>query len=152
MDKPLEASQSYSDYFGSEDSQFLEALQNIVLPGDNPPVVQPQPSSEPIVVEDDTEDEESPPPPAQPDLKRRHSDVEPEQGGIQEAQDEDIYGPSRFGQFGEYMRRKRAKLQIQNQELERKTNAKEAKNSGIFEGLAIYVSYSPVQCYSLSDL
>jgi hypothetical protein len=31
--------------------------------------------------------------------------------------DEAVYGASRFGYFGEYMRRKRAKLQIQNTDI-----------------------------------
>lgn len=44
--------------------------------------------------------------------------------------DEAIYGASRFGHFGEYMSRKRAKLQIQN--------ASERK-SDIFKGISVYV-------------
>lgn len=136
------ASQSSSDYFGEEDSQFLEALQNMVLPGDKPPHTQTQPSNEPILIEDNTEDEESPPPPAQPGLKRRHSKIEPEpEEVVQPALGEDIYGASHFGQFGEYMRRKRAKLQIQNQTLEADIHTNEAMGGGIFEGVAIYVSH-----------
>ena len=45
------------------------------------------------------------------------------------------YGASRFGGFGEYMTRKRAKLQIQNAEM---TNEDEGV-SKIFSGLQIYV-------------
>ncbi len=137
-------SQSSSDYFGDEDSQFLEALQNMALPGDKPPNTQAQPPNEPIVVEDNTEDEESPPPPTQPGLKRRYSDIEPEpEAVVQPAPGEDIYGESHFGQFGEYMRRKRAKLQIQNQALEADAHMNEARGGGIFEGLAVYVSGLP---------
>ncbi len=50
-----------------------------------------------------------------------------------EAEDDEIYGASHFGQFGEYIRRKRAKLQIQNAVLA------QTENSGIFRGLSIYV-------------
>ncbi|KAF9453668.1 DNA repair protein [Macrolepiota fuliginosa MF-IS2] len=139
MSKPFTDSQSSTDYFGDEDSQFLEALQNIVLPGDNPPVEQPQAQNESIVIANDTEDQESPPPPTQPGLKRHYSDVEPEPETVH-PQDETVYGSSHFGQFGEYMRRKRAKLQIQNQALEDKTGRREVRSGGIFEGIAIYVN------------
>ncbi|KAF9234509.1 hypothetical protein BU15DRAFT_89977 [Melanogaster broomeanus] len=50
---------------------------------------------------------------------------------------DEIYGASRFGDFGEYMRRKRAKLQIQNADLE--TDSNEEK-SNIFKGLSVYVN------------
>ncbi len=52
--------------------------------------------------------------------------------------DSDAYGASRFGEFGEYMRRKRAKLQIQNAEMG-DTSRGEASRSQLFKGLAIYV-------------
>jgi DNA repair protein REV1 len=133
MTKSHENSQSSSDYFGEEDSQFLRALETLVLPGDNPQSPPIQSPNHPIEIEDDSEDE-SPPPPAQPVLKRRYFDLEQEQ----KVQDEVIYGASHFGQFGEYMRRKRAKLQIQNKDLESNTN--EVGNTGIFNGLSIYVS------------
>ena len=47
---------------------------------------------------------------------------------------EEIYGAAHFGEFGEYMRRKRAKLQIQNTELDEGTG-----RSHIFKGISIYV-------------
>jgi DNA repair protein REV1 len=50
-----------------------------------------------------------------------------------EAEDDEIYGASHFGQFGQYMRRKRAKLQIQNAILA------QTEDSGIFRSLSIYV-------------
>lgn len=49
------------------------------------------------------------------------------------ADDDEVYGVSHFGQFGEYMRRKRAKLQIQNAVLA------QTEDSGIFRGLSVYV-------------
>ncbi|EKM83150.1 hypothetical protein AGABI1DRAFT_118512 [Agaricus bisporus var. burnettii JB137-S8] len=134
MSNPVEASQSSSDYFGEEDPHFLEALKHIPLPGDEPPPERAQSTSDPQIVSDDSEDYESPPPPAQPRLKRRHSEIESGEEEVQQLND--IYGASHFGEFGEYMRRKRAKLQIQNQALEDKANI----SGGIFEGVAIYVN------------
>ena len=52
----------------------------------------------------------------------------------------DTYGASRFGGFGEYMSRKRAKLQIQNAELEQPSATGDGAKSQIFKGIAIYVS------------
>ena len=54
--------------------------------------------------------------------------------GGEEAADANVYGASHFGQFGEYMRRKRAKLQIQNTAL-----AQVESNAGVFDGLSIHV-------------
>ncbi|KAJ7772122.1 hypothetical protein DFH07DRAFT_937776 [Mycena maculata] len=104
-----------SDYFEDEDPGFLEALDATVLPGDLPPSD-----------ESDAEDLE-PPPPGQPSLKRRHPDPDPV--------DEAIYGPSHFGNFGEYAHRKRAKLQIQNSEI---TAA--GTQSQILKGIAVYIN------------
>ncbi|PBK98552.1 DNA repair protein [Armillaria gallica] len=86
-----------------------------------------------------------PPPLTQPCLKRKHDDDslsdDDEAGGPStktkrhraEQGDDAIYGPAHFGDFGEYMQRKRAKLQIQNSEFE-------SNNGGIFKGLAIYIN------------
>ncbi|KAF8126591.1 hypothetical protein EV363DRAFT_1348030 [Boletus edulis] len=52
-------------------------------------------------------------------------------------QDESVYGASRFGHFGEYMRRKRAKLQIQNASMDTEGSGEEKSN--IFKGISIYV-------------
>jgi DNA repair protein REV1 len=46
----------------------------------------------------------------------------------------DIYGVSRFGNWGEYMRRKRAKLQIQNASLD-----SNERRSNIFKDISVYV-------------
>ncbi|KAJ7118629.1 hypothetical protein C8R43DRAFT_1099174 [Mycena crocata] len=107
-----------SQYFDNEDPAFLDALNTTVLPGD----VQSSEGSD----SDSSEDLE-PPPPAQVSLKRR-LEAEPD------VVDEAIYGASRFGEFGEYMQRKRAKLQIQNSEITA------APTSQIFKGLAVYVN------------
>ncbi|KAJ8489159.1 hypothetical protein ONZ45_g13687 [Pleurotus djamor] len=100
-----------SGYFESDDPEFLEALQNAVLPGD-------------IGYESDKA--ESSKKPATINNKRpRDEEHEPE--------DMDTYGPSKFGGFGEYMRRKRAKLQIQNNNIDSQSNQ-------IFKGIAIYIN------------
>ncbi|KIL68526.1 hypothetical protein M378DRAFT_184959 [Amanita muscaria Koide BX008] len=55
--------------------------------------------------------------------------------GGDEAGDIDIYGASHFGQFGEYMRRKRAKLQIQNATL-----TQPGEDTVLFRGLSIHIN------------
>ena len=52
--------------------------------------------------------------------------------------DAETYGASRFGNWGEYKRRKRAKLQIQNSIMEDSSGGK----GEIFRGLSIYVRTS----------
>ena len=51
--------------------------------------------------------------------------------------DEAVYGASRFGHFGEYMRRKRAKLQIQNASMD--TEAGGEEKGDLFKGISVYV-------------
>jgi len=110
---PLAPSASNSsDYFEADDPDFLQALQNTVLPGDLPVDAQS-------------------PPPTQPSSKRSYQ-------VFQEEDDrDDIYGAAHFGDFGEYMRRKRAKLQIQNAEIAKDETLNEAPQ--IFKGISIYV-------------
>jgi DNA repair protein REV1 len=129
-----QASQSNSsDYFEEEDSQFLEALATAILPGDQPKEHDPENESQELVEL----------PPSQPCLKRRYShtlsDEEKEDSELNVVEN-NIYGASRFGGFGEYMRRKRAKLQIQNAELEQPSATDDGEKSQIFKGIAIYVS------------
>ena len=132
--EPQASQSNSSDYFEDEDAQFLEALGTVVLPGDLP--------NEP-----DPEEEESQelalPPLFQPSLKRRHSHTsidEEKNESEQTVVENDAYGASRFGGFGEYMRRKRAKLQIQNADLEQPSSTDDVTKSQIFKGIAIYVS------------
>lgn len=121
------ASQNSSDYFEDESSQFLEALQVAVLPGDVESKPKDLPSEAPSKDEDSDESEDlEPPPSTQPSLKRRLYEPEDDRN--------DIYGAAHFGEFGEYMRRKRAKLQIQNEGLK-----EPGSQSEIFKGLSIYV-------------
>ena len=76
-----------------------------------------------------------------------HSPVHaPDDSGTGSYMDSDAYGASRFGGFGEYMRRKRAKLQIQNTEMGDTTTTVVASTSKLFSGLSIYVGESAL-CY-----
>ena len=52
------------------------------------------------------------------------------------------YGAATFGNFGEYMSRKRAKLQVQNQTLTSGTGLETI--SKIFQGIGIYVRDNPL--------
>jgi len=115
-----------SDYYEEDDSQFLEALGSAVLPGDVPQEFNEEHSSA-----DDCDERH----PSQIPLKRSWSDAQQERTTLQV--DDDTYRASHFGGFGDYMRKKRAKLQIQNTEMaEDSSNGKKQ----IFKGLAIYVS------------
>lgn len=111
----VESGSQSSDYFEDEDPAFLDALDAIVLPGDAP------------VNNESESDDPEPPPPGQPSAKRRRNE-EPD------PVDEGIYGAIGFGEFGNYMNRKRAKLQIQNSEI---TTTAETL---IFKGISVYVS------------
>ena len=129
---------------GIEDStsQELEA----------PPPAQPIRGADGGEPEDSaTSQELEPPPPAQP-LKRKRSltpledEILPEDINLDElyrvGPEDETYGAATFGGFGEYMRRKRAKLQIQNAQVlqEGGHGEKDGIKSQIFKGLAIYVS------------
>jgi DNA repair protein REV1 len=131
-----------SDYYEEDDSQFLEALGNAILPGD----VLPEEESDETKHGDNIGTEEiKPPPSTQPALKRRWSDVQKEEpypdATNQVSKEEDMYGASRFGGFGDYMRRKRAKLQIQNADI-----VEDSAKTQIFRGLSIYVSIPVHSC------
>lgn len=121
MAHPLEPSSS-SDYFELDDPDFLDALQTTVLPGD----IEPHSVDKPPLKDPDTNHQSS--------LKRLRSEIESHDDS------DDTYGSSRFGEFGEYMQRKRAKLQIQNEQLGTPAGNIGGNASRIFSGLAIYVS------------
>ncbi|KAF5388723.1 hypothetical protein D9757_004806 [Collybiopsis confluens] len=108
-----------SDYFSSQDSEFLAALSKTIFPGDIGYVESVDQSRD----SSHSKQELTPPPPNQQALstsfKRKH-------------EEEDVYGAARFGDFGQYMKRKRAKLQIQNKDI--------AGDEGIFTGLSIYIN------------
>lgn len=56
----------------------------------------------------------------------------------------DTYGASRFGDFGEYMHRKRQKLQIQNSAMD--DSGPNSQSFNLFQGLQIYVSVDFTSC------
>lgn len=74
------------------------------------------------------------------ELDEKRPPTHPYAGG-QAYLDSETYGASRFGGIGDFMRRKRAKLQIQNAQISQsKENAgEEEERSKLFKGLAIYV-------------
>jgi DNA repair protein REV1 len=71
--------------------------------------------------------------------EQAHSPVHAPDRGTSSYLDSDTYGASRFGDFGEYMRRKRAKLQVQNAEMGSSTPMVIAPTSKLFGGLSIHV-------------
>ncbi|KIK69791.1 hypothetical protein GYMLUDRAFT_34190 [Collybiopsis luxurians FD-317 M1] len=122
------AGSNSSDYFSSQDSGFLEALARTALPGDIGYIEQVNLTgdSRKDIKKEGTR-ELTPPPPNQQALyissKRKYED---------QGRDDEIYGAASFGDFGQYMKRKRAKLQIQNNNI--------AGDDGIFTGLSIYIN------------
>jgi hypothetical protein len=140
---PATASSTSSDYFEPEDPAFNEALQNTVLPGDAEDVSQLDAALNPEDYADPIQTQHT--------LKRSHSMVEDLDETLSSPcvipleehldlsdEDQETYGASTFGGFGQYMRRKRAKLQIQNAQMD-DTDDKSSEKSRIFQGIAIYV-------------
>ncbi|KAG1865330.1 hypothetical protein F4604DRAFT_998681 [Suillus subluteus] len=129
--KPLRSSASSdsSDLFGPDDPEFLEALRNAVLPGDQ--ITAPPPDTESLSRKRprDESDEQQLGTTSRGTLTHGLGDTE---------EDPEIYGASRFGHFGEYMHRKRAKLQIQNAALDASQEVSATKK--IFSGLSIYIN------------
>ncbi len=83
--------------------------------------------------------------------EQAHSPVHPPDRGTSSYLDSNTYGASRFGDFGEYMRRKRAKLQIQNSEMEGSAPTVIAPTSKLFSGLSIHVG-QPTRFLILIDV
>ncbi|KAI0738017.1 DNA repair protein [Daedaleopsis nitida] len=156
-----QSSSHSSDYF-DDDPDFLKAISEVQLPeysaskaGPLDDVLETPPLAQrPRVTDDD-------PPRTQPTRKRpRSPDFDDDlyasdDNGAQYHQalnsvdadlDEDghylndhTYGASRFGEFGEYMTRKRAKLQVQNAHIE-DGDDDETSGSRIFQGIQIYIN------------
>lgn len=143
-----------SDYF-DDDPEFVKALAEVPLPSGDAAALDIPTSQDEYELGSD-----GMPPSTQPCLKRRRtpeSEEEPDDTratshNILRSVDQDTtksayltshtYGASRFGEFGEYMQRKRQKLQIQNAEIDDDNDAPEQSSSRIFRGLQIYVSLS----------
>ena len=146
MPKPLSRSLSRgsSDLFEPDDPDFLQTLLHMKLPGDvlTPP---PRVVSPPCEVSESERVVDNPDARNTRKRPRSTSPCNPDEIDTQELEydlseaDSDTYGASRFGGFGEYMRRKRAKLQIQNTQMAL-TDTMPTSASTIFRGLAIYVS------------
>ncbi|KAG2075797.1 DNA repair protein [Suillus decipiens] len=128
MVKPLHSSASTdsSDLFGPDDPEFLEALRNAVLPGDQ--ITVPQESLNRKRLRDESDEQQV--------GTTSHGTLTHESGDTEG--NPEIYGASRFGHFGEYMHRKRAKLQIQNATLDTSQDVGATKK--IFSGLSIYIN------------
>lgn len=153
MTTPLTYSLSGSSDYFDNDPDFLRALQEVALPGD----VQQSPQQSAGASSSRSSPQE-PPPSTQPSLKRRRSaDEEDEEGvthhrvisSIDQNQAKagyltpETYGASKFGDWGQYMSRKRAKLQVQNTEID-EDSEEVVQKSRIFRGLEIYVRLSTI--------
>jgi len=111
-----------SDWFSSDPAVYLQALDEFE-----------QSLAQQIDKEQEIEIQEVQPPPTL--HKRTHGEV------TGDYLDFHTYGASVFGGFGEYMARKRTKLQVQNQTL---TSVSELETtSKIFQGIGIYVRGNP---------
>ncbi|GJJ11932.1 hypothetical protein Clacol_006170 [Clathrus columnatus] len=120
----ITAQSSFSYLIGPDDPEYLESLIKMSLP---------EPSSDtthPVRLETATAV-----PTQSNSISKRKRPQSPEHDiGLD---NDDIYGPSRFHGWGEYMSRKRAKLSIQNNEI--LENNEEIK-SNLFKGLALHVN------------
>ncbi|OJA08236.1 hypothetical protein AZE42_09020 [Rhizopogon vesiculosus] len=134
MVKPLRSSVSTDslDLWGPDDPAFLEALGNAVLPGDeNARIPAPQPDAETMSRKRSRDESD--------ELQAEMTSHATLANGLGDTEgDPEIYGASRFGHFGEYMCRKRAKLQIQNANLEASRDV--GGKSKILSGLSIYIN------------
>lgn len=129
---------SFSEFYEEVDEEFLAALQEIeskeLATTSLLPETQPRHSEQVIpskrILSPQLDEEQSP------------SEIRISAGPTTDHGD-DTYAASRFGEFGDYMRRKRAKLQIQNVQM-KALNANGIVEEGgirdLFKGLAFYVS------------
>lgn len=159
MASPLTQSLSNSSDYFDNDPDYIRALQEIELPGDAPPTTEvtseanglhgalheiPTPSTQPSTQrkrrrdpdEDDADDSRS----SHRVLSSIDQDSEKAQYLVS-----DTYGAAHFGAWGEYMTRKRAKLQIQNTEMD-DDGQDVVQKSRIFQGLQIYVRFLATCC------
>ena len=156
-----------SDYF-DDDPEFLKAINEVAIPGDAGPSPTNASPTKPAPTDFELnpfQDADQLPPLTQRALKRQRSPdddlyADEEEGaqyhgvlnavdGNDKGDDESYlqsftYGASRFGEFGEYMARKRAKLQIQNTEMNNGSDDKQdsIREDHVFSGLQIYVGFA----------
>ncbi len=154
MAPPLTQSLSHSSDYFDNDPDYIRALQEIELPGDAPHTIEVTSGANALHGVLHEIPALSTPPPAVQSQRKRRRDLEEDEaddsqsdhrvlGSIDQDSGKaqylvsDTYGASRFGIFGEYMTRKRAKLQIQNTEMDDEEDI--VQKSRIFQGLQIYV-------------
>ena len=159
MVKPLAQDTSTSSDYFDNDPDFLRALGEFDLPGGSSPLQAARPGDAVQVTSSPTREPERPPS-TQSRLKRpRPDDGDDEEEGLARHRGltsidgdpkkavylaSNVYGAAHFGDFGEYMSRKRAKLQIQNAEMDEEAGdvREVVPKSRIFKGLQIYVRRS----------
>ncbi|KAG7095614.1 hypothetical protein E1B28_006339 [Marasmius oreades] len=146
MAPPAPSSNCDSDYFSSQDSSFLAALKSTRFPGDisqsstdshkTSPLRPSTRSRQHVLSEPESSSRGSGLNEGRHSLKRQHVQID-DSSDDQVLHPADIYGEAHFDGFGEYARRKRAKLQIQNVE-----NVEEQTKTvpQIFKGVAIFVT------------
>jgi DNA repair protein REV1 len=147
-----------SDYFDN-DPEFLKALAEVALPGSISNLSGKSEDKDRSLSSGNQYDVEETkmPPSTQPCLKRRYRDSSDDEGQSQNDSHHNVltsiahsesdatylnsntYGASHFGDWGEYMRRKRQKLQVQNTEINE--GGTSSHMSQIFRGIQIYVSH-----------
>ncbi|KAI0781503.1 DNA repair protein [Trametes elegans] len=147
MSQATQNSTNSSDYF-DDDPSFLQAITEVPLPTSvprnesdaPPPAQQPTREGHPAALKQRSQKRARSP----DDLGR---DDGTQYHGVLTSVDEEgvsylnshTYGAARFGEFGEYMARKRAKLQLQNAEMDVDGEDPDQK-SKIFRGLQIYIN------------
>ncbi|EIW85594.1 DNA repair protein [Coniophora puteana RWD-64-598 SS2] len=132
------ASNSSSALYDPDDPEFLEILQSAVLSGDDIPQTTAGNDGK---GSDGVSKKSNPAEPVKTRGKKREREEGDTHAGGRDVitfdDGTEVYGEAHFGNFGEYMRRKRAKLQIQNAQM---IGKKDGVKSGIFTGIAIYVN------------
>ncbi|KZS98859.1 DNA repair protein [Sistotremastrum niveocremeum HHB9708] len=144
---------SFSEYL-DDDDDFLAALGTVNLPGDAAAATDNNEDPLSAVIKTEAPQEsgvagkkrerplsmtaEEVPDAKYPRLMEEDRSVDVDLSGEQPktSGEFEVYGPSKFGEFGDYFRRRRAKLQIQNSQLV----GEGEKTGGIFSGLAIYIN------------
>jgi DNA repair protein REV1 len=129
---PLSSEDSFSKYF--PESELIELLQSA---GDLPGGLSSSTTTS-HNVQNSVKD--TPGPRGQ---KRHRSPGEVAGASIaSNAGDADPYVASKFGEFGQYVRNKRSKLQIQNNEIAANSATMRETRPPIFNGVSIYVCFS----------
>lgn len=132
---------SYPDLFDEYTPDILNAIDQVEASyeRDHEKPTDPQPAAQP------RKRPRSPPPSPKPERAATLQQLTTRDGSSSYMDDTRTYGASKFNGWGEYMSRKRAKLQIQNAEIPNDDDGGGGVAGGsskIFEGLKIYVRHS----------